>query len=159
GGSGDGEPSAFPYVPRQVTGLESGVSQIAAGVDNSCALKDNGAVLCWGYNGGGEVGDGTTDGHLAPVPVQGLASPVHTILIGYNTCAIMESAQVVCWGDSTPGKLAGGADALNRFRPRLVQGLDEGVTALALGAHHACAITKTNVIKCWGDNRYGQLGD
>jgi len=49
-----------------VTGLSSGVSQIAVGGYSSCAIV-NGAVQCWGYNGFGQLGNNTTTNSSIPV--------------------------------------------------------------------------------------------
>jgi alpha-tubulin suppressor-like RCC1 family protein len=52
-----------------VVGLTTGVSAISAGDNHTCALLQAGTVECWGENGFGQVGDGTTTARLVPVKV------------------------------------------------------------------------------------------
>lgn len=59
-------------VPTQVKGLTSGVKAIAVGSDHSCALKNDGEVMCWGRNTHGQLGDGTTTTRIIPTKVVGL---------------------------------------------------------------------------------------
>ena len=61
--------------PVQVSGLGSGVAQLTAGAAHTCALLDNGAVKCWGWNSSGELGNGTNDQSLHPVDVELLPPP------------------------------------------------------------------------------------
>ena len=56
-------------VPVAVQGLASRAVAVAVGGYHSCALLDNGQVECWGWNGAGELGDGTTANRSLPVPV------------------------------------------------------------------------------------------
>jgi alpha-tubulin suppressor-like RCC1 family protein len=60
--------------PTIVPGLPV-ITEIAAGLQHTCAIAVDGGVWCWGANGGGQVGDGTFDDRPSPAPVVGLPSP------------------------------------------------------------------------------------
>ena len=42
---------------------------IDSGFDNTCVAKGNGSMACWGLNGDGQLGDGTTTNRNTPVTV------------------------------------------------------------------------------------------
>jgi alpha-tubulin suppressor-like RCC1 family protein len=69
----DGELGNGTYVasnvPQQVTSLGSDVAEVSAGVDFTCARKKDGSLWCWGTNGVGQLGNGTTNGSFLPVQV------------------------------------------------------------------------------------------
>ena len=145
--------------PVDVTGLGSGVVAIAAGQRHTCALTLAGGVKCWGDNALGQLGDGTNVPSSTPVDVQGLSSGVAAIVAnGGFSCALTEAGGVKCWGGNTVGAVGDGTN-LNRNAPVDVVGLTSGVTALAAGGGHVCALMATGGLKCWGYNGNGQLGD
>jgi alpha-tubulin suppressor-like RCC1 family protein len=63
---------------------------------------------------------------------------------------------VACWG-AEPSR-NGGAKAGGSTGPHQVSGI-EGAQAIAAGAEHACALVEGGVVKCWGNNQHGQLGN
>jgi hypothetical protein len=87
-----------------------------------------------------------------------LASGVIDISAGtYHTCAVLSSG-VKCWGKDANGQLGNGKNTDSNV-PVDVTGLSSGVTQLGSGERHSCAVTPEGVVKCWGGNFYGQLGN
>ena len=141
--------------------LFTGVSAIAAGLNHSCMLTSTGGVQCWGANDYGQLGDGTLTTHLIsdPVDVSGLSSGIIAIAAGGdNTCALTSAGGVKCWGRGSGGRLGNGGFT-DKLIPVDVSQLGSGVSALAVGIQHTCALTTDGVVKCWGLNESGQLGD
>src|SRR5438445_7975940 len=82
---------------------------IAGGGSHTCAITD-GALRCWGNNGYGQLGDGTTSDHSTPQIVAGLASGVAAIATGSShTCAITSAGGVQCWGANSSGQHGDGS--------------------------------------------------
>ena len=144
-------------VPVQIAGLSSSVREVTAGMQHRCALLEDSTVRCWGWNSRGQLGNGTTERSTRPVRVQGLAD-VKAISAGLShTCAVTKLGGIKCWGMNAVGEL-GNNDTTNSETPVDVYGLSKGVTILASGLHHNCAILDSGRVKCWGHNTFGQLG-
>jgi alpha-tubulin suppressor-like RCC1 family protein len=155
---GDGTP--WPRLtPVDVHGLGSGVQAVSAGHNHTCALTDAGGVKCWGSNEFGEVGDGSSLARFTPVDVTGLSSGVQAVSAGYKySCALMDAGGVKCWGWNEYGQLGDGTTE-TRLTPVDVIGLSSGVKAITAGSRHTCALTDAGIVKCWGGNFRGELGD
>jgi len=114
-------------------------------------------VWCWGHNGYGQLGDGTTTNRLTPVQVKNLSGVVQ-VATGYShTCALKQDSTVWCWGDNYHGQLGDGT-VTNRLTPVQVKNLS-GVVQVTAGYYHTCALKQDGTVWCWGDNYHGQLGD
>jgi alpha-tubulin suppressor-like RCC1 family protein len=93
------------------------------------------------------------------VPVSNLTNGVTAVSVGYAfACAITAGGGVECWGWNAFGQL-GNNSTTNSSVPVQVSGLTSGVTAVSAGNVSACALTTGGSVECWGDNRYGELGN
>ncbi len=151
----------------------SGITQIAAGVGLTCALTTQGGVKCWGYGANGRLGNGATSNQSTPVDVvaagQGQGgtalSGITQITTGRNhACALTTSGGVACWGTGDDGQLGNGSTPVVQPTPVHVvatggTGTLSGITQIAAGGYHTCALTTPGGVTCWGMGRWGQLGN
>ncbi len=146
-------------VPVAVYSLSKGIKALAAGSYTTCALTTKSTVKCWGYDGDGELGDGTTTSSLKPVPAGGLGKKVKAIAFGdIHGCALDTSGSVKCWGYNGYGAL-GDNTTTTSSTPVWAYNMGAKIKSLAAGGYHSCAVTSKGAIKCWGFNAYGQLGN
>ncbi len=173
GVAGAGGPTPAPVLGPAGSGLAQlgGVTAIAAGGVQTCALGAGGSVHCWGYNGEGQVGAGMASAEdvTRPVAVAGpgnsaarLAGAVSIAAGNVHSCAVLSEGSVVCWGYNESGRLGDGT-ADNRAFPVAVKGIGgigelTGVVEVALGNSHSCARTVAGEVLCWGNGDSGQLG-
>ena len=146
---------AFP-TPVQVAGL-SDVVAVAAGYGHSLALKRDGTVWAWGFNGHGQLGDGTTETRTAPIQVRGLAGVKWIAAGDAHSLAVKSDGTVWTWGSNVGGQLGDGTTT-DRPLPVPVNALS-GTVAVAAGRYHTLALTQDGTVWACGDNQFGQLGD
>jgi alpha-tubulin suppressor-like RCC1 family protein len=142
-----------------MTGTANGWRDVAAGEDFTCATRASGAVLCWGDNGAGQLGDvmaGTR--RLVPNVVTGLAGVVELSIASRHVCALDTNRRVWCWGLNDNGQI-GNSSTMNQPTPVQVGLGGASAVALATSLWHTCAATTDGKTRCWGFNGQGQLGD
>jgi Regulator of Chromosome Condensation (RCC1) repeat protein/regulator of chromosome condensation (RCC1) repeat-containing protein len=144
---GDGTTTQFTATPVAVNGL-TGVTAIAAGGMQNCALLSDGTVACWGDNRLGQLGDGTTIGSAIPVAVSGLTGVMGIAVGNSHACAQLSGGTVTCWGDNSAGALGNGTTT-SSSTPVPVAGLG-GVASLAAGAEETCVVLSGGTVECWG---------
>ena len=132
---------------------------ISAGWDHACAVTLEDEVECWGHNDAGQLGNGTTVDSYTPVQVVGLSGPVVAVEAGLShTCVLTADGGVQCWGGNAFGQLGDGSTEPSLY-PVDVEGLPDGVSAIAAGDQYTCALRTTGGVVCWGRNENHQLGD
>lgn len=159
-----------------------GVKKISAGAEHVCAIVgDNNKAYCWGSGSNGRLGNGKSDYQLTPVAVCNVgakdceADPlvnVKTIVAGnYLTCAALSDRNGlgVCWGDGSSNQLGNNNQDSYQAVPTPICAPDASdckenplteVKRIAIGQSHTCAVAGPEKIAyCWGQARYGQLGN
>jgi alpha-tubulin suppressor-like RCC1 family protein len=117
-----------------------------------------GTALGWGYNGSGQVGQGSLEpGSVeSPRPLLGVSEVVE-IAAGYEFgLALMADGRVMSWGYNYSGELGNGTTNLNPV-PTLVPGVSNAV-AVAADTASALVLLGDGTILAWGENGSGELG-
>lgn len=125
-------------------------------------MISDGAAWAWGYNGFGQLGNGTTNSQESPVPVThdnlfvvtGAAAAAAGTL---HTLILRNDGRVFATGFNASGQLGDGTTT-NRTRAVEVSGLTD-VVAIAAGGHFSLALRSDGTVWSWGANDAGQLGD
>jgi alpha-tubulin suppressor-like RCC1 family protein len=152
-----GNGSTLPTLATGGTVFDS----ITAGNGHTCALDRQGRAWCWGANHAGQLGTGD---RLMPHPQPALIATnrqfSQIVAAGDISCAIaQEDGTPYCWGQDEFGQLGDGHAGPGRFAdvPTRVVGTPS-LSRLAISDRHACGVSRSGTIWCWGDNSVGQLG-
>lgn len=148
GSSSNGPKSLFPP--------GSGIIQAAMGEYHTLFLHSDGSVYAIGFNGAGQLGDGTTTSRTTPVQVFGIGAGSGVIAIaatGNNSYALKADGTVLAWGYNTYGGV-GDNTTENRLTPVTVSGFDPGSGIVTITANYglAFAIKDDGTVYGWGDN-------
>ena len=119
----------------------------------------SGGVQCWGYNGYGSIGDGTTTNRSSPVSIAGLlidwiqvsAGSQHNLILGSNGTAW-------AWGGNTNGRLGDNTTTARSSPVSVVGGFTDWVQVSA-GFAHSMGIRSNGTAWAWGLNTGGRIGD
>ncbi len=155
----------FSTTPVAVTGV-AGVAPpfIAAGggvsgtppvpFGHTCAAASAG-LLCWGANGSGQLGDGTTTQSSSPRAVSGITT-ASALAAGERHACAASGGTLRCWGANGSGQLGDGSTTPSSL-PRSVSGLT-GPAFVAAGRAFSCAVSGAPAqLFCWGDNAEAQV--
>ncbi len=114
--------------PVEVTAtFASAYVQVEAGSYQTCAVKSDGRVVCWGFNGDGQA-----------TPPAGSFSMVSSG--SFHTCGVKTTGEVACWGRNSDGQASPPADSF---------------VSVSAG-DHTCGVKTTGQVACWGRNGHGQ---
>lgn len=161
GETAHGDPIAPPPAPAVPTrgATDTRFVSVVAGGDYACALARDGRVWCWGRSDHGQIGRGTTTPSATPQPVAG-GRRYLSLSSGSNMmCANGVDGVADCWGielHTSFGDPPPPAPALVPTRVRFPWLRFAEVRAVA---RTRCGRTFEGLLYCWGEGRYGQLGD
>jgi alpha-tubulin suppressor-like RCC1 family protein len=155
-------PTTFPPYNSASGPLDLGPGRTAVSLTTSyhhvCVLRDDATLKCFGNIMGRFYYQCETDKISVEPSFPRAVIDVCAGWIGH-TCALLDDGSVFCWGINASNVL-GSPSAPGGTTPSQVDlGWNVQGTALACGGYHACVLTSTAQIKCWGDNSRGQLGN
>jgi hypothetical protein len=149
---GAGLSTALSTTPVTVSNLTN-IKQISGHGGHACALLADRTTRCWGSNGSGELGNGTTASSNVPVANALWINDVTKITAGhFSTCALRASGTVWCWGIIS----ANGAEKTVKY-PENIPYLEK-VTEVTTGFHNHCVRFGSGTLKCFGTNQDGNIG-
>lgn len=161
--------------PVKVTGIDDAV-MVSAGAEYTCVVRQSGGISCWGSNLSdyhdeagnpvfrvGMLGTGSRETLVAsPAPVLGITDAMTVDTGAFSSCALHRDGGVSCWGTNNSGQVGTGTldDQWESVRlPGISDALAVTVSSREQwGGTHACVVSASSGVLCWGDNRYGQLG-
>ena len=143
----------YRLVPPQTGPL----SQPRKAPDNTCAIKTDNTLWCWGINTTGQLGIGDTTDRNTPAQV-GVATNWRTVSAGNSfTCGIKTDNTLWCWGSNANGRTGLNTSTGNTLTPTQV-GSGTTWAKVFVGATHSCATKSDGTLWCWGSNANGRTG-
>ena len=182
-GNNSSSPSTAPVRvrdPANPTDKSKGLKavQVSGGTYHSLAVGDDGNTYAWGYNGYGQLGDGTRTSRTTPVmvkepdPKTSADVPADLAYVqvsaGYeHSLAVGSDGYAYAWGDNYRGQLGNNtrgnsSNAPVRVRdPASPYDTSKGLHAVQVsgGYYHSLAVGSDGYAYAWGYNGYGQLGN
>jgi len=120
-------------------------------------LKSDGTLWAWGYNGDGELGDGTITNKFVPTQI-GNEDKWIKVAAGYeHTLGLKSDGTLWSWGLNNYGQ-AGDGTTTNRSSPVQI-GSDNKWIEIIGGGLHSLGMKSDGTLWAWGWNYQGQLGD
>ena len=153
---GDGT-TTDSHVPEQVTSVSNKWVSIAAGWDHTIALKSDGTLWAWGWNGDGQLGDGTIIDKHTPTQIGSDDKWVSISAGSTHTIALKSDGTLWAWGWNNHGELGDGT-IIDKHTPTQI-GSDDKWVSIAAGYSYNIALKSDGTLWAWGWNDDGQLGD
>ena len=119
-------------------------SEVSSGSYNSCALRVDGTLACWGMGKAGDTAGDPCFGEwskLQSEPPEGEFRLVRSAQL--HSCAIRKDGTVACWG-------AGTEDSCESASCRQARPPAGTFEQLALGQYHSCGMRADRTVECWG---------
>ena len=147
-------------------------TQISAGANHAMAISQDGTLWTWGYNGWGQLGDGTTANQSKPKQVGNPTNSsqpfqVAQISTGWvHSLAIDRSGTAWAWGYNYDGQLGDNTTNYRHTPTRVSPPAGQGnagtglaTARISAGYYHSMAISHDGNTYSWGNNLYGELGN
>ena len=121
----------------------SNAFRLSTSTTTTCAINisTKSALYCWG-----------------PLAPEDTDLAIDEVSVGNSSaCAISNAKNLYCWGSNSSGQLGDSSVKSSTLQLNKVAS-DASFSKVAVGYRHACAVTDTGLVYCWGDNSRLQLG-
>lgn len=141
------------------TAIDAGNSYKVVSTDSdfngtTCGITMAGVLKCWGYNGGGQLGDGTTTSRRVPTIIHSGTS-YKMINVGFwSTCGVTMSDKVYCWGNNSSGQLGDGT-MVDKLSPTAIDSTNNYLMVELDSDAVTCGLRTNGAMYCWGNKEYG----
>lgn len=126
-------------------------------MDHTIAVKPDGTLWAWGFNGSGQLGIGNTDEKNSPTQI-GTATNWQTVSAGGNhSFAIKTDGTLWGWGDNFWGQVGVGTYGTEIYTPTKI-GTSTNWKSISVGLNFTLGIKTDGTLWAWGENFFGQLG-
>jgi alpha-tubulin suppressor-like RCC1 family protein len=123
------------------------------------AVKQDGTLVGWGYNGYGQLGIGNTTDQAFAITTQ-FTGTIKSVGMGYfHTVVVKDDGSVWSVGRNNYGQLGDGTVTPNKTSPVQIYPPGSGFVAASAGDSHSAVLKSDGTVWTWGRNTYGQLGD
>jgi alpha-tubulin suppressor-like RCC1 family protein len=150
---GDGT-TEMRRTPTQESSASSDWMAVATGGGQSCAIKVDGRLYCWGRNERGQVGDGTRVDRLTPTTVDTELPGWESIALGSShSCGKKTDGTAFCWGANYTGAVGDGTTT-ERLVPTQEATGETDWSSLAAGYSRTCGVKNDGRLFCWGSRAH-----
>jgi len=162
GSNGEGELGDGTTTPQTSVPINANpfgpVADISAGDRFTCATLLDGHVACWGRGSEGQLGTSSWTSSL--VPVMNSANGAVSISAGRaHACVNHADGRVSCWGLNYDGQIGNGTVTNQKDPVNVYFGDEVFAVEVSAGAADTCISLLSGAVKCWGANRFGEVGD
>ncbi len=150
------------WSPVQTVAGGTNWKQVACGQYHTAAVKTDGTLWSWGYNGRGQLGDNTIVSKSSPIQTVAGGTNWKQVACGqYHTAVVKTDGTLWAWGDRTYGQLGNNLGGAGAHTSSPIQTVAGGTNwkLVTCGFNHTAAIKTDGTLWLWGINTYGHLGD
>ena len=135
-----------PYIDK--------VSKLALGSNHTCAILQDGRIMCWGDSHWGQLGISSAGSSPTEIVTDSGATSISSYK--NNVCVAYADGSANCWGDNTSYSLTNSTSTI--IAPQKVYPAGSSITYHSAGLEFTCLIANGGNIYCRGSHAYGQTG-
>ena len=143
------------------TGIFTRSASISAAYFHGLAVDSQGGVSSWGFNGYGQLGDGSLLSRSNKVSVTstntGWTNIAAVVAGSWHSMALKSDGSVWAWGYAANGQIGTNISPSPK-NPILISSLSN-IIALAAGNSQSYALGSNRSVYAFGGNYYGEMGD